>query len=108
MPGPRVDPRTLTAAEDASAALGRCAGGAVDELLGHFPVVGDAAAQPAVDALVEALADACAALARAAHEDAHRLGLLARSASPDRPHSPASASASASASATPQHVRGSR
>ncbi|XVX19268.1 hypothetical protein ACQP1U_13230 [Actinomycetota bacterium] len=97
MPAPRVDPRTLAAAEDSVASLGRAAGDAVEELLGHFPVMGDPAAQSAVDGLVEAAADALAALASTAGEDAHRLGLLARSASagPSSGHAPRTTAAPA-------------
>jgi hypothetical protein len=80
MPSPRVDPQRLLALAAALEPLAGVARAGADEVLGHFPEIGDRTSQTSLDALLEQFADTLRALDAEATEQAARLRIAAREA----------------------------
>jgi hypothetical protein len=80
-----VDPARLVALSVSLDALRAVARDGAEEVLGHFPEVGDRATQSALDGLLEQLADTLRAIDAEAGELTGRLRIAAQSATPPRP-----------------------
>lgn len=90
---PSVDPERLLALGTALADLRETARDGADEVLAHFPELGEREVQAAVDGLLEQLADTLRALDAEATELAGRLRIAAQSASASGPRPDAGARA---------------
>ena len=104
MPSSPQDPARLLAMAAELEQLGVPAREGAEEVLGHFPEIGDRETQVALDAALEQLADTLRAIDAAALEIAARLRITARQPGSGRPRTSAGspdAAPSASLSATP-------
>ena len=79
-----VDPARLVALSVSLDALRAVARDGAEEVLGHFPEVGDRPTQSALDGLLEQLADTLRAIEAEAGELTGRLRIAAQSAAPPR------------------------
>jgi hypothetical protein len=100
MPSSPQDPARLLAMAAELEQLGVPAREGAEEVLGHFPEIGDRETQVALDAALEQLADTLRAIDAAALEIAARLRITARQPGSGRPRTSAG-SAGATPHATP-------
>ena len=104
MPSSPQDPARLLAMAAELEQLGPTAREGAEEVLGHFPEIGDRETQVALDAALEQLADTLRAIDAAALEIAARLRITARQPGSGRPRTSAGcpdATPHATLSATP-------
>jgi len=92
MPSSSVDPARLVGLSGSLDALRAVARGGAEEVLGHFPEVGDRPTQSTLDDLLEQLADTLRAIEAEAGELTGRLRIAAQSAA--QPHPDESGAAS--------------